>query len=51
MILTDNVSPSAADGYVKNIKAGIVAGGPSLISDATVRAVFDLTADTVITEK
>ena len=51
LILTDNVDPSAADGYVKNMAAGIVIGGEGLISDTAARAIFDLTADAEITDK
>ena len=51
LILTDNVDPSAADGYVKNMAAGIVIGGEGLISDTAARAIFDLAADAEITDK
>lgn len=49
LVLTDNYDPSAADTYVKDINTGFVVGGPSLISDVAVRAIFDLTADTPVT--
>ena len=48
LILTDNYDPSAADTYVKNISIGFVVGGTGLISDVATRAIFDLSADTVI---
>lgn len=48
LVLTDNYDPSEADTYVSGIRSGVVVGDSPLISDTAVRAIFDLSADTVI---
>ena len=48
LILTSNESPAAADGFVQGMTVGAVTGGTARISDATVRDIFDLPADTPI---
>ena len=51
LILTDNYDPSEADKYVDGISAGIVVGGSGLISDDSVRTIFDLESNTPIAAK
>ena len=48
LILTSNESPTAADDYIEGITVGAVTGGTGRITDDTVRAIFDLAAETEI---
>lgn len=51
LILTDNYDPTVADAYVEGLTSGIVVGGAGLISDETVRDVFDLSPEAEISAK
>ena len=51
LILTDTDHTDAARDYIEGITSGIVVGGPGLISDAAVRTIFGLSANTPITVK
>ena len=48
LVLTSDDQFDLADTYVVNISAGVVTGGAARISDATVRAIFDLSEDALI---
>ena len=51
LVLTDNYDPSEADTYVSGIRSGVVVGDSPLISDAAVRAIFDLPSDAQIIDQ
>ena len=51
LVLTDIYDPSEADTYVSGIRSGVVVGDSPLISDAAVRAIFDMPSDAQIIDQ